>query len=423
MGATDNIFWPRIQQGRKEAEMLMNQKQYNMAMIKIRQTLENMVNCLGEKALIIEGDLADSIDQLYEGHFISQITKDHYHRIRVLGNKAVHDGNDSPYDANEAFRLLSQEIQTFSNAFGERKPRPTDVHAVPLTSGRNNSQRPDVSETGLHSGAYSRAGEASGTYRTGAQHAGTSRTYQQHSVSGSGTAGAYQQHSASGSGAAGAYQQHSASTPGASRARQQHSASGSGAARTYQQRPGTARPGQRPPQRTVSRNGQRVSAQSRSHRRTKKRGFDIYDLIKPGLIFLILLIVILAVVKLIPGKSDKRKTTAEIPTQVSTEAMKPTEAPVTEPETETEPPKVYTTRSKLNVRSGPSTTSSKLGSLASGTVVEYVNTYDDKWTIIMFEGTEAYVATEFLNITEGEADSSSEAGESRPAESPATAAQ
>lgn len=418
MGATDNIFWPRIQQGQKEAEMLMNQKQYNMAMIKIRQALENMVNCLGEKALIIEGDLADSIDQLYEGHFISQITKDHYHRIRVLGNKAVHDGNDSPYDANEAFRLLSQEIQTFSNDFGERKPRPTDVHAVPLTSSRNTSQRPGVSETGLHSGAYGRAGEASGsgrgsnasgTYRPGAQQAGTSRTYQQHSASGSGTAEAYRQHTAP--------------ALNASRPRQQHSASGSGAARTYQQRPGTARPGQRPPQRAVSRNGQRVSAQSRSHRRTKKRGFDIYDLIKPGLIFLILLIVILAVVKLIPGKSDKRKTTAEIPTQVSTEAMKPTEAPVTEPETETEPPKVYTTRSKLNVRSGPSTTSSKLGSLASGTVVEYVNTYDDKWTIIMFEGTEAYVATEFLNITEGEADSSSEAGESRPAESPATAAQ
>ncbi|MFT4007384.1 MAG: DUF4145 domain-containing protein [Lacrimispora sp.] len=182
MGATDNSFWIRIQQGLREAEMLMNQKQYNMAMIKARQTLENMVNCLGEKALIVEGDLADSIDQLFERRFISQTSKDHYHRIRVLGNKAVHDGNDSPYDAEEAFRLLSQEVQTFANAFGERKQRPTDVRAVPIAT-RNSSARSgapgnEAQKAGTQrSGEYStpyRAGEHSGTYRTG-EHSGAAR--------------------------------------------------------------------------------------------------------------------------------------------------------------------------------------------------------------------------------------------------------
>ena len=103
MGTTDNNNWTRVQQSVREAERLIGQKQYNLAMIKSRQALEFMVNCLGEKALIVDGDLADSIDQLFEGHWISQATKDHYHRIRVLGNKAVHDGNDSPYDANEAY--------------------------------------------------------------------------------------------------------------------------------------------------------------------------------------------------------------------------------------------------------------------------------------------------------------------------------
>ena len=68
MGTTDNNNWTRVQQSVREAERLIGQKQYNLAMIKSRQALEFMVNCLGEKALIVDGDLADSIDQLFEGH-------------------------------------------------------------------------------------------------------------------------------------------------------------------------------------------------------------------------------------------------------------------------------------------------------------------------------------------------------------------
>ena len=64
MGTTDNNTWTRIQQSVRETERLIGQKQYNLAMIKSRQALEFMVNCLGEKALIVDGDLADSIDQL-----------------------------------------------------------------------------------------------------------------------------------------------------------------------------------------------------------------------------------------------------------------------------------------------------------------------------------------------------------------------
>ena len=65
MGTTDNNNWTRVQQSVREAERLIGQKQYNLAMIKSRQALEFMVNCLGEKALIVDGDLADSIDQLF----------------------------------------------------------------------------------------------------------------------------------------------------------------------------------------------------------------------------------------------------------------------------------------------------------------------------------------------------------------------
>ena len=62
MGTTDNNNWTRVQQSVREAERLIGQKQYNLAMIKSRQALEFMVNCLGEKALIVDGDLADSIN-------------------------------------------------------------------------------------------------------------------------------------------------------------------------------------------------------------------------------------------------------------------------------------------------------------------------------------------------------------------------
>lgn len=154
----------------------------------------------------------------------------------------------------------------------------------------------------------------------------------------------------------------------------------------------------------------------------KKRGFDIYDLLKPGLIFLVLLVVVLLVVKLIPGKHDKKETTAsESPTQITAEATEASETIATEAETETAVPKIYTTKSKLNVRSEPSSDSTKLGSLAAGTVVDYVNTYDDKWTIITFEGKQAYVATEFLTVTDG--GTGAAAGESQSAESTTAAAQ
>ena len=52
--------WDQIRQGVKDAETLIGQKQYNLSMIKCRQTLEFMVRCLAEKACVLEGDLNDT---------------------------------------------------------------------------------------------------------------------------------------------------------------------------------------------------------------------------------------------------------------------------------------------------------------------------------------------------------------------------
>ncbi len=347
MGTTDNSLWIKIQQGLRETEALMNQKQYNMVMIKARQTLEYMIHFLAEKALIVETDLADSIDQLYEGRFISQAVKDHYHRIRVLGNKAVHEGNDSPYDASEACKLLAAEVTAFTNAFHRsrqegqaQRPRTPGVQAAPIAS-RASSQRTAAADEHRRTGTPQRSASAS-SHRT---------------------------------------------------------AQGSG-----------SRSVQRPAQGSGPRNDRRPSPQNRSRRRNRKKGSDLSGLLKPFLIFLLLFVIVLIIVKLIPGKDKKNESLpTEISTEITSEAVSTTAESATEPtEPATEPPKVYTTKSKLNIRSKPASDSTKLGSLASGTVVEYVDTYDDKWTIIMFEGKQAYVATEFLTVTEGTGESQSE---------------
>ena len=44
-------------------------------MVKARQTLEYMVKALAERACIVDGDMADIIDQLYDGRWIDKTTK------------------------------------------------------------------------------------------------------------------------------------------------------------------------------------------------------------------------------------------------------------------------------------------------------------------------------------------------------------
>lgn len=139
MGATDNInSWGRIRIGVKDAEQLIGKKQYNLSMVKCRQTLELMVRHLADKAYPPNSDLSTTIDVLYGNNFISKTTCDHYHKIRMIGNKAVHEGNDSAYHANEAFHLLSQEVHTFSKEYKNKKFRPS---SSTLSKNRRSSRK------------------------------------------------------------------------------------------------------------------------------------------------------------------------------------------------------------------------------------------------------------------------------------------
>ena len=113
--------WVLIQRGVRDTERLIGQKQYNLAMIKARQTLECMVKTLAELYNVEGGDLIDIIDSLYKGRYISKTTCEHYHKIRMIGNKAAHDGDDNAYNASSAYHLLSQEVYTFASDVGSKR--------------------------------------------------------------------------------------------------------------------------------------------------------------------------------------------------------------------------------------------------------------------------------------------------------------
>jgi len=113
--------WALIQQGVRDTERLIGQKQYNLSMLKARQTLEYMVKHLAKRNGIPDGDLMDTIDELYRSNVISKSTCEHYHKIRVIGNKAAHDEDNNAYNANTAYHLLSQEILVFSNDISARR--------------------------------------------------------------------------------------------------------------------------------------------------------------------------------------------------------------------------------------------------------------------------------------------------------------
>lgn len=120
-GAVTGNNWEKIRQGVKDAQLLNSQRRYNLSMVKARQTLEFMVQDLCDKAAITttnnNQDLSSLIDELYSNRWISKTTCEHYHKIRILGNKAVHEGNDNAYDANQACQLLSHEVVTFSRDY------------------------------------------------------------------------------------------------------------------------------------------------------------------------------------------------------------------------------------------------------------------------------------------------------------------
>ena len=288
-----------------------------------------MVRCQAEKACLVEGDLSDTIDQLYEGRWIDRATKDNYHTIRILGNKAVHEGDDTAYDANQAYQLLNQEVFAFANeSAGSRAGAAS--RTVPRASSRlpADRQAPSGRQT-------SSAGRSSRSARSG------------------------------------------------------RSAYGAAS------RSGTAR--------------------RRKKRRTSPM-FYVWRLLIPVLIVILLIVIIRM---LLPGGGETDVTTsAPIVTEASTPPPTQPTIAETEPETETEPA-VETwvvNGNSVNVRSEPSTDSRILVQLSDGTVVDYVKRYSNDWSVINYDGQEAYISSQYLERVEETAQDAGSEGEAAPEE-------
>lgn len=309
--------WQQIQQGVKDAERLFARKEYNLVMIKARQTLECMVRCLTERACLVEGDLSENIDQLYDGRWIDKATRDNYHTIRILGNKAVHEGDDTAYDANQAYQLLTQEVYAFANEFrgrGSQGARP-----VRTAQNRSSAQRQSAARQGGSTSRNNRGGQP------------------------------------------------------------------------------------------ARRNTARSSGARKKKRRRTSGVYYIGRLLVPILIVVLLIVVIRM---LIPDKEkpiETQPSSAVVTTAPTEPAPTAPPEPMTEPETQA-PAEVYrTTGSTVNVRSEPSTDSSILGQLPRGTEVEYVKRYNNEWTVINYDGREAYISSQYIELVAPE-------GEAQPAE-------
>lgn len=290
-GSNMNNNWERIQSGARNTERLIRQKDYNSAMIKTRQTLEFMVRTLtGQTGSMNDSDLKEMIDNLYKGRQITKTSCDRYHKIRMIGNKAVHEGDTSASNANLTFQLLSQELDVFANEYMNR---------------RRNSPR-----TASHSSS--------------------------------------------------------------SRSSSRSSSSRSSASRS-------------------SRNGRR---RYQKRRRSRLTPYDLLKLLIP----VVCILLIFFVVRLIKPKPEETETSSvPVSSEIPIETTEPIETiePVTETDTEA-PSVVYRTTDVLNVRSAPNAESDRLGKLNAGVTVEYIRMENEEWAVILYDGQEAYVASQYL---------------------------
>lgn len=375
MANNTNTSWERIQQGVSDTERLIGQKEYNASMIKARQTLEFMVKLLSERAGLDDGcDLKTQIDLLYQNRWISKSACEHYHKIRIIGNAAVHDGDSNAYSANQAYHMLSQEVYAF-----------TDSKNAGRTTGR--SFQP------------SKAAPASGRYSSGSSQNNPAARYGSGQSSSTGRYGS----SPSQSPSAGRYGSGSSPNSPASRYGSASAQGGaqilSGASSTQAGRPASSRstqPARSSQKARSSQNNRRSSSPSRRRTPQKRQTITLYDLLKL-LVPVLCIILLFFVIRLFKPGEDTKDTTAATtpPVEYMTESTSADAVPDTTAADNAAP--VYKTTDTLNVRSQPNTDGERIGQLAAGTTVEYIRAHDAEWAVILYNGQEAYVASQYLS--------------------------
>lgn len=388
--------WDRIRQGVADVENLMDQKQYNLSMVRGRQTLEHMINYLAQSVGLQSPDLSTAVDELYNLKVISAESRENYHSIRALGNRAAHEGNNSAADAAASYQMLSREVYAFADSYAKTARQVGQMirngAAAPArgASGAYAGQRNAGAQGGAYAGQRNAGVQGGASQQTGTRAGYTINTQPEIGLPRS--AGRASGYGAS-SGAAGAAGRAGGATQrfSASEVRRQSGASGT--------RTGAS-----------SGSGRSTSGRTSSGRRSGRSSATIAgvspELILKIMIPVIIVILLIAVIKFATSKTSggSAQTSAVETTesvaqtmQVVTAAAVPVETTQaqTEPTTEAAVYK-YTTTDALKVRTAPGTDAGVIAVLEKGTEVVFIEQADDKWAKISYNGTEAYVSMDYL---------------------------
>lgn len=303
-----------IRQDAQEVQKLLTQREYKMAIVQAKHTVEAMVSSLLVKAVLVEeDDLATNIDALYEGGWITKASRTNYTNIRILATKAVKEEGITDADAERVYQILMEEIRNFEEAYSKgRRPAPASGSGARRTPAKGNGARNST--------------------RTGTRSSGTQ-------------------------------QRKPATRPASSSAR---------------------------------------TATARRRRQQETTAYYAVRILVPVLVVILLIVVIKVFGP--DGNQKDTNTTTTVETSQDTQVQENVVPDDTTEQAAEESGGVYViTGDKVRVRSEPSTDSGNiLGQLAKGTQVEYVKRYSNDWTVINYNGQEAYVSSQFVQKQEAQ---------------------
>lgn len=124
---------------------IITKREYNWGLVRSRQFAESLIRRLCDENGVAYTTMADSIEALYQDGAIDEASRCNFHNIRILGNKAVHEGNNDQGDAKNAYYLLREELQKASG-----KTRKISYERTPVQYTRPVREDDDREESANH---------------------------------------------------------------------------------------------------------------------------------------------------------------------------------------------------------------------------------------------------------------------------------
>lgn len=105
--------FPKLYEIYIDAEKMYNQEAFNVVLIKSRQIIEHICRYYYSAVGLQQDELINMINELYQIHLISNVSKNNYHQIRINGNKAAHEGLNDSRIAESVWKLITLELVRF----------------------------------------------------------------------------------------------------------------------------------------------------------------------------------------------------------------------------------------------------------------------------------------------------------------------